>query len=138
LEVGAEDLAPRLFALREPRLQTQAIDELQREHELAFENEQIVDRDDVRMREARHGPRFSKQPILLLFAGGDVTTEHLESDTATELRIVARPHDAHRPGAERHIQNIAADDAPRASVGCAVPDENERDRPSCEATSSER
>ncbi len=70
----------------------------------------VVDGDDVGVREPGHGLRLAHQPLPQLGAPGPIGAQHLERDPAIELRIVGDVDGAHPALPEHRQQRITPDE----------------------------
>ena len=84
----------------EPALERPAADELHREEDLVVDHADVVDGDDVRVREPRHRLRLAQQARARRVLHALPRLEQLERDLAIELRIVRAVDHAHPAGAD--------------------------------------
>ena len=108
-DVDAHALAPGVAA-ELPLPEGGPLRQLHRDEDAAVADADVVHRDHVRMRQARHGLRLAEE------AGAHVVRrerralqEELHRDLAIELGIVGRVHLAHRPAAQPADDDVAAD-----------------------------
>ena len=115
-----EHLAPRPRLVGEPALERSARDELHREEHLVVEHADVVDGDDVGVREPRHRLRLAQQARAAPCPSRPVPgLEQLERDLAIELGIVRAVDDAHRAGADAFDDDVTADSSAGLEIaGC--------------------
>ena len=99
------DLAGPAHAAQ-PGGERHSIDVLHREEDLAGVDTDIVDADDVWMREARHRLGFAQQPVLARFAAA-LGAQDLERDLAIELGVIGFVDHAQRTRAQ-HAPDLVA------------------------------
>ena len=90
-----------------------ALDELHGDEDLLFPLADVVNRDDVRMRDPRHRPYLAHQARLRLlrpFAQRELGPDDLDRDIAIELRVARAVHHAHPTAADR-LDDLVAPDA---------------------------
>ena len=93
----------------EPAAQRLALQQLHDGEGDAVVGAEVVDREDVRMRERRDGLRLALEPRERVGIGGDGFGEDLDRDVAVELRV-PRPVDlAHAARAERREDLVGAE-----------------------------
>ena len=63
-------------------------------------------RHDVRMIEARGGPRFLLETLASDRIGGHVTPDHFQRDSTTQPRVLRLVHFAHTASAEGSLHDI--------------------------------
>ena len=97
----ADRLAPAADALADPVAQRLALEQLHDGDGHAADDRQLVDREDVRVRQRRDGADFGLEPAPHLGIGGDVVRHDLERDVASEPRIARAIDVPHPAGAER-------------------------------------
>ncbi len=109
------------LTLREPAAERAGIEQLLREeHEAAFDAD-LVDRDHVRMRDARHRLALAQHPHALLVGGGG-GAQHFERDLAIELAVVRTIDHAHPALAELAGDDKPADPRAVMDVGFGIAD----------------
>ena len=69
----------------------------------------IIDRNDVRVAQARHRLRFALKPRPLGRPGMGAGDEHLEGDQPFEAAVPGLVDDAHAPATEQRLHVIAHD-----------------------------
>ena len=99
------------FLSAQPVAQRAAGQVLHRQEDLALVDADVVDRDDVRVRQLRDRLGLAHQARLAARRDRPalVRAQQLERDLAIELRIVGGVDDAHRAGAEALEHEVAAD-----------------------------
>ena len=101
LNRDGQRLVDRQRAAFEPGRQRLAVDQLHDEKRHALVLADVVERADVRVRQARDRPRLALEPLAELGVGGQCCRQDLDRDGAIEPRV-ARPIDlAHPAGAEQ-------------------------------------
>jgi hypothetical protein len=101
-----EHLAPAALLSLEPAPQRLAWHELHREKYATGVRADVVDRDDVRVRQPRHRLRLAQQARLRVDAAAG--PHQLDRDVAHELRVGRREHDAHATFADLIRDDVAA------------------------------
>ena len=100
-----------VVGLFHPLAQRLAVDVLHRDEDLAVVRADVVDDDDVGMRQPGHRLCFAKQAS---FTGRAifVAMQELECDSPVELRIVGAVDHAHAAAAELLEDHVPTDEAP--------------------------
>ena len=125
------DLAPGARLRLRPVSGGVPLDELHRDEDLVFERADVVDDDDVRVRQARDRLRLAQRPLPPLgqrHAGARLDAQQLDRDLAVQLRIVRRVDLAH-PAAPDQPQHDVAADARAARERCLPVIQREANRP---------
>ena len=89
------------------------LDELHRDEDLVVERADVVDDDDVRVRQPRDRLRLAQRPLPPLGqrdAVAGLDPQELDRDLAIELRIVRRVDLAHPAAPDQPQHDVAADD----------------------------
>jgi len=113
LEEHIEDLAPRTRSRSQPGVERLAFDELHHEVDAVFVEADFVRDDDVRVRDASHGPRFLHEPqrrrawLARIAQSG---AQELDGDRTVELRIVRAIDLAHGAFADEPENDEPADE----------------------------
>ena len=97
-----------------------ALDELHRDEDLVLERADVVDDDDVRVRQARDRLRLAQRPLPPLgqrHARARLDAQQLDRDLAIQLRIVGRVHLAH-PAAPHQPEDDVTANAGAARERC--------------------
>ncbi len=102
-------LAQRPLAF-DQRLQVLAVDVLEDDVLAAVLLAAVDHRDDVRVRELRHGPGFAPEALDLLAVGEKSLVEHLERHVALEQPVVSAIDARHAPCAHELFQLVALRD----------------------------
>jgi hypothetical protein len=100
----------------QPRLEGRSLDELHGDEHAIADLSDVVDRDHVRVTQARHRLRLAEQPrvsvterLRALRARRGTRVQQLERDLAIQLRVVGGVHDPHAAGTERAEHDVASD-----------------------------
>ncbi len=108
-----DDAAPRWRARRQVAPQRFAAHVLHREEHVTVDAADVVDGDDVGMRQPRHRLRLAQQPRAALERGDrGVGADQLDRDVAFELGIVREVDDAHPALRHRLADDVAPDVLP--------------------------
>ena len=120
----------RRARVAQPSAQVRAAHQLHRDEHLVAEHADVVDRDDVRVRDAGHRARLADDAGAGRGAAAarPRAAQELDRDLAAQLRIVGGVDHAHRAGAEQLAQHVARH-AP-ARRGRPVPRPHRRRMPS--------
>ena len=108
LDEDLDDFTDAARSRREPRAEVRAAHELLREVDPVAVGADVVNRDDVRVRDAGDRLRLAleaREHLRLREVGAD----ELERDLAVELWVIRGPHDAHAASSERLEQRESAD-----------------------------
>ncbi len=76
-----------------------------------------VDRDDVRVLQARGGERLAHEELAQTRVAGALGRDQLERDRASELGVVGPVDDAHAADAGERLDGVAGDDRARRHTG---------------------
>ena len=112
LDEHFHDLTPGPLLRVHPAPQGAAAQELHRQEHLPLVNADVVDADDVRVRQLRDRLGLADQSLLaagLVASPALLRAQHLERDLAVQFGIVSRVNDAHRAGAEALQHQVAPD-----------------------------
>jgi hypothetical protein len=101
LDGGAQELGGRHRTLLQPPGQRVALDELHDEVVGPFVAAHVVQRADVRMREARHRARLPLEPFAQIGAVGCPGGQHFDRDIPVEPRVARAVDLPHAARAER-------------------------------------
>ena len=101
----ARDLAPG-SGLGGPASHRLATDELHREEHAAAPRPDVVDRDDMGMRQARQGAALAQRAGVTLGVG---VADDLERDCSTEVGVIGLEHVTHGARATHRAHDVAAD-----------------------------
>ncbi|MEZ4382371.1 MAG: hypothetical protein R3A79_13555 [Nannocystaceae bacterium] len=119
---------PRFGA--QPGAEGQPLDELHHQEDPPVVLAELVDLDDVRVRQASHRPGLGEERGAALDGVGLAAVEHLEGDAAAELLVVGRVDRAHAAAAEHPEDDEAIDPhaaARRRAAGRCVRDHRRRE-----------
>ena len=140
---GDRDRARRLerALATQQRLQVGPVDVAHRDEEAAVGLARLVDRDDVRVVEARGEPRLAEHPLAEPFVVGEALAQQLQGDRALEPHVERAVHLAHAAAPGKSADLVAGDELTRRNpsfychrpsrvvvAGCtiAVPDATRR------------
>ena len=115
----AQDLGPAARALAGPRGQRLSGDELHRDPHTRAVGANVVDRDDVRVRQAGERLGLAEQPRVAVAALA--REDELEGDLAVELRVVSGVDDTHAAGADPAEHDVTADHGAAGELRRALP-----------------
>jgi hypothetical protein len=116
----SSDLLPAALLGLEPHAERLALHELHGEEHLLLDAADLVDLDDVGVRELGHGPGLALHAGLVARAVVAAGAQQLEGDAAVELLVVGGVDDAHAALAEG-AQDGEAADAGRLPAQNALP-----------------
>ncbi|MFO0636443.1 MAG: hypothetical protein U0168_26735 [Nannocystaceae bacterium] len=111
-----EDLGPVACARALPLLEAVARDVLERDVDLLPEHADVVDPDDIAMRQLRERAGLPDQRIAIAIAVPRPRQQQLERDVAVELGVEREVDHAHAAARERAQQHVAADLVARAQA----------------------
>ena len=112
LPKNAEHFAPGTRLLFQPCPKRPSVDELHRDEDVIFESPDVINRNDVRVRQARHRLGFAQQPRAQIARISNAWMEQLDGDLSIELGIVRGVDHSHPALAERLDGQKAADAGP--------------------------
>ena len=94
-------------------LEARALDEAHRDEEAPVVVAGAVDRDDVRVLEARGGERLAHEELAQVGRRRRARADQLQRDGAPELGVVGAVDDAHAADAGERLDGVAGDDRAR-------------------------
>ena len=100
----------RAVAALEPLLDGGSVDVLHDEVRRALVLAERVHREDVRVRDARHGAGLDGEELAQVLVSEELGTNELDGDIAIEAVVVGERHDPHSAGAERTHDAIRVGD----------------------------
>ena len=104
-----DGLARRHLVLLQSGFERFAVDVLEADAEAIVDLADLVDRDDVRMRDRRHRPRFAKEAFRDLLLAVLERLQELQRDRSLEVRIERLVHDAVSAGPDLLAQLVVSD-----------------------------
>ena len=111
-----DDAIDRQALALEPRGEALALDVLHHDEGAVVVLDDVVDRRDVRVGDARRGARFVQDAEAPLAAAGERLDDALQRDLAAQPRVAAEEHVAHAAAADRIDDDVGTDARARLEV----------------------